>query len=184
MLTDRRIQDGTTVALVSPDPLEELHIDSFWTPLRLNGPSMIRQCPAENSCDTRPSRGGEDDDRVRPLESNIECACVVAVDNPFVGLQSFLQRDSPFVARGFHPTRTPIEMVEMHDGKARPSRKFVGKPGLTGSSRSNHGYALHVRNVLTRTWIMLNCGTSGRERIRGGGRRCRHGERRKSEVPA
>jgi hypothetical protein len=32
-----------------------------------------------------------------------------------------LQSDSPFVARGFHPTRTPIEMVEMHDGKACPS---------------------------------------------------------------
>jgi len=49
MLSDGHIQEGAAVALVSPHPLQELQVNSFWAPVRLNGASVICKRSPENS---------------------------------------------------------------------------------------------------------------------------------------
>jgi hypothetical protein len=49
MLSDGDIQERAAVFLVSPHPFQELHVNSFRAPLRLDGPSVIGERSPENS---------------------------------------------------------------------------------------------------------------------------------------
>src|ERR1019366_6236234 len=51
---------------------------------------------------------------------------------------------APLVLRRFHPSGTPIEMVEVDDRQSGASTEFIGEGRLTRPSRPDDGYSLHV----------------------------------------
>ncbi len=138
------VQARTAVGRIPPDPTEEVEIDALGAAICLHIGATVLHGATQRPGDASPWREREHDDRVSPLETNIESPAIVAVHDPaFLGNQARLQH-SPFLDRRLDPTGLPVMSVEVDDGDSGPAPELLREDGLARPSRPHYGDPVHV----------------------------------------
>ena len=105
VIVDRRVETRSAVPRVSPDPSQELRIDPFGAPRRLDGTPAIAQLATQRLGDAHRRSAGQDDHGVNAAESHVQGRAIVAVDDPTISGQQRLLDDSPFNLVTARPTQ-------------------------------------------------------------------------------
>src|SRR6185503_3183525 len=101
--------------MIVPHPANKLEIEALTTPLSHIRPRSIaiEKEPLHDAPHAHQTRQVHEHDRVGPLQSQLECAGVVAVHYPRIPIHQISNGFDPLIGLRLHPARTPEKLVEM-----------------------------------------------------------------------
>ncbi|MEM8618438.1 MAG: NAD(P)-dependent alcohol dehydrogenase [Actinomycetota bacterium] len=139
---DRRLQPGTAVAVVVPDPTVELERKPLRTPIGLHVAAIVPQRSAQRADQAPSARRREHHDGVGAGEPNIEGAPIVAVDDPALCSDEIALCVRPLLARRGVPPRPPEVPIEVDHLAPEPLAERTGEGRLSGAAGPDDGDAL------------------------------------------
>ena len=101
--------------MVVPHPTNKLEIEFLTTAFRHIRPGSlpVNKKSFHYAPEAQHARHVQEHDRVALLESELECAGVVAVHYPRIPVDEFGDSLDPFIGLGLYPARAPVTLVEM-----------------------------------------------------------------------